>query len=135
MLKESCISLIFSNLVVLKSLNSNHHMHNLYANFVKILGVCKKFSANLVNELGNIPRCGMVPKFSDLEVIALKLTAESMSIDSESYLFALLADYKNEMPNLISCRQYNDRRKYIAALCETIRKRIVKRIDGARMSL
>ena len=29
-------------------------MHNLYANFVKILDVCKKFSANLVKKLGNI---------------------------------------------------------------------------------
>ena len=105
-------------------------MHNLYANFVKILDVCKSFSENLVNEHGNVPRPGVVPKFSDLEVIALNLTAENMSIDSESYLFALLEDYKNEMPNLISRRQYNDRRKYTAELCETIRKRIVERIDG-----
>ena len=41
-------------------------MHNLYANFVKILDVCKKFSANLVNELGKMPRPDVVPKFSDL---------------------------------------------------------------------
>ena len=34
------------------------------------------------------------------------------------------------MPNLISRRQYNDRRKITAELCETIRKRIVERIDG-----
>ena len=106
-------------------------MHNLYANFVKILGVCKKFSTNLVNELGNIPRPGVVPKFSDLEVIALNLTAENMSIDSESYLFALLEEYKGKMPNLISRRQYNDRRKYTAELCEAIRKRIVECIDGS----
>ena len=49
----------------------------MYANFVKILDVCKIFSANLVNELGNMPRPGVVPKFSDLEVIALNLTAIS----------------------------------------------------------
>ena len=36
------ISLIFNNLVVTKTLNSYHRMHNLYANFVKILDVCKK---------------------------------------------------------------------------------------------
>ncbi len=29
-------------------------MHNLFANFVKMLDVCKKFSANLVKKLGNI---------------------------------------------------------------------------------
>ena len=105
-------------------------MHNLYANFVKILDVCKKFSADLVNELGNMPRPGVVPKFSDLEVIALSLTSESMEIDSENYLFANLEDYRHMMPNLISRRQYNDRRKFTSKLCEKIRKRIVEHIDG-----
>ena len=32
MFKKMCISLIFSCLVVTKTLNSNHRMHNLYAN-------------------------------------------------------------------------------------------------------
>ncbi len=106
-------------------------MHYLYANFVKILDVCKSFSTNLVNELGNLPRPDMVPKFSDQEEIALNLTAENMSIDSENYLFALLEDYSEEMPNMISRRQFNDRRKYSADLCEIIRKRVVERIDGS----
>ena len=35
------------------------------------------------------------------------------------------------MTNLISHRQYNDRRKYTADLCERIGKRIVERIDGS----
>ena len=46
------MSLIFSNLVVFKTLSSNHRMHNLYTKFVKILEICKQFSENLVNELG-----------------------------------------------------------------------------------
>jgi hypothetical protein len=54
---------------------------------------------------GNLLRPGLVPKFSNLEVIALNLTAEHMSIDSENCLFALLEDYREEMQNLISCRQ------------------------------
>ena len=62
-------------------------MHNLYANFVKILEICKDFSKDLVNERGNLPRRGVVPRFSDLEVISLSLTAEYMSIDSENLLF------------------------------------------------
>ncbi|MBQ6078673.1 MAG: IS982 family transposase, partial [Muribaculaceae bacterium] len=36
MFKKLRISLIYSNLVVIKTLNSNHRMHNLYANFVRI---------------------------------------------------------------------------------------------------
>lgn len=34
------------------------------------------------------------------------------------------------MPNLISRRQYNDRRKTTSTLCDTIRKRIAEKIDG-----
>lgn len=44
------MSLIFSNLVVIKTLSSNHRMYNLYAKFVKILEICKQFSENLVND-------------------------------------------------------------------------------------
>ena len=81
--KKLYISLIFSNLVVFKTLSSNHRMYNLYTKFVKILEICKQFFENLVNESGNVPRRGSVPKFSDLEVVALSLTAEAESIDSE----------------------------------------------------
>ena len=105
-------------------------MRNLTANLVKILDICKKFSKNLVDERGNMPRRGVVPRFSDLEVIALSLTAEKFSIDSESYLFSLLEEYKSEIPNLISRRQYNDRRKFTANLCEQIRQNIALAMDG-----
>ena len=99
------MSLIFSNLVVIKTLSSNHRMYNLYAKFVKILEICKQFSENLVNDSGNVPRRGPVPKFSDLEVVALSLTAETESIDSEKWLFDYkLQEYKDSIPNLISRR-------------------------------
>ena len=62
-------------------------MRNFIANFVRILGICKDFAGNRVNELGNIPRCGVVPKFSDLEVIALGITAEAFGFDSEIFCF------------------------------------------------
>lgn len=108
-------------------------MYNFYAKFAKILEICKFFSENLVTEEGNIRRPGPVPKFSDLEVIALSLTAESESIDSEKWLFdCKLQEYKDCFPNLISRREYNDRRKKTARLCEEIRKRIVMKMDGAK---
>ena len=119
MSKRLYISLIFSNLVVTKTLSSNHRMYNLYTKFVKILEICKQFSENLVNESGNVPRRGPVPKFSDLEVVALSLTAETESIDSEKWLFDYkLQEYKDNIPNLISRRLFNDRRKKTSALCE-----------------
>ena len=72
-------------------------MYNLYTKFGKILEICKQFSANLVNESGNVTRRGPVPKFSDLEVVALELTAETESIDSEKWLF----DYKVWLTSII----------------------------------
>lgn len=47
------MSLIFSNLVVIKTLSSNHRMYNLYTKFARILEICKKYSENLVNESEN----------------------------------------------------------------------------------
>lgn len=106
-------------------------MCNFYTKFIKILEICKQNSLNLVNDLGNIPRRGPVPKFSDLEVVALSLTAETESIDSENWLFgSRLQEYAERMPNLISRRQFNDRRKSTAGLCEEIRKRLVLKMDG-----
>jgi len=106
-------------------------MHNFIAKFREILEICKHFAKNHVNERGNIPRCGVVPTFSDVEVVALSITAEGMSIDSENYLFNLLnKEYPGEIPNLITRRQYNQRRKKTMRLGESIRQSIAKAIDG-----
>ena len=106
------------------------HMHNLKTNFDKILNICKLHSKGLVDEYGNIPRCGVKPKFSDIEVIALSMTSEALSIDSENLLFSKInTDYKNEFPNIISRRHYNDRRKYCFHLQKELRERVAKEID------
>ena len=62
-------------------------MCNLYTKFVRFLEICKLFSNGLVTEKGTILRPGPVPRFSDLEVIALSMAAESEEIDSENWLF------------------------------------------------
>ena len=70
------------------------------------------------------------PRFSDLEVISLSMASEAVGIDSESLLFSRLKKYGHKMPNLISRRQYNDRRKFTAPLCKLIRERIANEMDG-----
>ena len=62
------------------------HRRNFIANFVRILGFSKEFAANRVNEHGHVPRSGVVPNFSDLEVIAPGITAEAFGFDSENLL-------------------------------------------------
>ena len=63
MSKRLYISLIFSNLVVFKTLSPNHRMYNLYTKFVKILEICKQLSEKLNNESGNVPHRGSVHRF------------------------------------------------------------------------
>ena len=130
MFKKLCILLIFSKLKVAKLLIDKYRMHNLYAIFAKLLNICKQVAGNLVNESGNIPIRGVVPRFSDLKIVALNITSESVGIDSESLLFAKFQEYKLEFPHLIFRRQYNDRRKITSSLCNTIRERMVTEMDG-----
>ena len=125
------ISQIFSNLECSIFKLYDLVMCNLYTKFVNFLEICKKFSEDLVTEFGNIRRPGPVPRFSDLEVIALSMAAEAEEIDSENWLFeAKLKECRSSIPNLISRRQFNDRRKSVSGLCEQIRSRIANRIDG-----
>ena len=50
-----------------------------------------------------------------------------LGIDSESLLFAKLQEYRKEIPNLISRRQYNDRRKITSPLCNAIREGLYRK--------
>ena len=58
-----------------------YHTHKLYAIFAKFLNICKQVAGNFVNESvagnfvnesGNVPRKGVVPGFSDLEIMAFE---------------------------------------------------------------
>lgn len=125
------ISQIFSNLECPIFKLYTLVMCNLFTKFVKFLEICKQFSSDLVTEKGNIRRPGPVPRFSDLEVIALSMAAESEEIDSENWLFeSKLKECRERIPNLISRRHFNDRRKAVSNLCEQVRSRIANSIDG-----
>lgn len=78
-----------------------------------------------------MPRRGVVPKFSDLEVIALSATAEAFGIDSESLLFRHLENERGDsLQNLVTRRQHNQRRKLTMKLGEEIRRDIAAAMDG-----
>lgn len=126
------MSLIFSKLVVSNPLIANIAlMHNFIVKFGKILDIFKEFAGNRVNDLGNVPRRGTVPRFSDLEILALSATAEIFNIDSENYLFYRLQnECADRFPHLITRRQYNQRRKLTYRLGEEIRKDIAAAMDG-----
>ena len=76
-------------------------MHNIKTNFDKIFEVVKAIIKGETDTGGNYRRRGTKPRFSDMEVIALSLTAECLSIDSEHYLFAKLnKEYRNDFKKL-----------------------------------
>ncbi|WP_147372280.1 hypothetical protein [Mariniphaga sediminis] len=105
-------------------------MYNFKVNFDKALKICKLNSNDLVNEFGNVPRPGPIPKFSDLEVISLSMMAEALGIDSENLLFLKIrTDYPEDFSTIISRRQYNDRRKSLFPLQKDIQSRMAKQID------
>ncbi|MEM0544115.1 IS982 family transposase, partial [Flavobacterium sp. j3] len=62
---------------------------------------------------------GRKEKMSDLEVVALSLTAEFMSIDSENSLFKEINN--QQIPNLIERSQFNKRRRKLFLFLEEVR--------------
>ena len=100
-LKKLHISHVFSNLEFPTFKYYIFVMCNLHTNLVKFLEICKQFSNELVNEKGNIVRRGPVPRFSDLEVVALSMAAEAEEIDSENWLFeSKLNEYRHPHKSL-----------------------------------
>jgi hypothetical protein len=106
-------------------------VHNIKTNFDKIYEVLQAILAEQVNEKGNYRRRGTVPKMSDIAVMALSLTAECLSIDSEHYLFSKLnTEYRHQFGQLISRRQYNERKKLLFEKLEHARKLLAARLNA-----
>lgn len=132
--KKLRILLIFINLINLRLLSSNRRMHNfLIVKSIRIYG--KKLTENRVNEHGNVPCYGVIPTFPDLEVIAFYLTAKAFGYDSENNLFQRLTESSDHIPNLLSKRQLDFRRKLMVRLAEEIRKNIAGCILNADVQL
>lgn len=97
-------------------------MHNFQVNYDKILTVLKS----------NFPSCSGIiqkrkPKLSDLELVAIELTSQYMSIDSEHQLFRLLESIGFQ--NLIHRSVYNRRKRTLAPFMEQIRMGLSERFN------
>ena len=56
---------------------------------------------------------------------------QAEGIDSENWLFeSKLKEFRSSIPNLISRRLFNERRKSVSGLSEQIRSRMARHIDG-----
>ena len=97
-------------------------MHNFQANYDKILEVLRKniTSSTLVNQ-------NRKPKLSDIELVAIDLTAQYMSIDSEHQLFRMLKTIN--FKNLIDRTVYNRRKRGLVNYIEQISVTLSERFN------
>lgn len=90
-------------------------MHNLASNFRLFFQITKSAFTHVILADDNFKFYPRKPKLSDIEIIALALTAESIGIDSENYLFGKLrCDYRAAFPQLIHRSNFNRRRKNLS---------------------
>jgi hypothetical protein len=93
-------------------------MSNIVKNYFRVLEVIRSLNCKSENKTN----VGRKQKISDLEVVALSLTAEFMSIDSENSLFKEID--KQQMPNLIERIQFNKRRRKLFLFLEEVRTKL-----------
>ena len=96
-------------------------MSNIVKNYFRVLEVISSLNCKSENKTD----VGRKQKMSDLEVVALSLTAEFMSIDSENSLFKEID--KQQIPNLIERSQFNKRRRKLFLFSEDIRTKLASR--------
>jgi len=98
-------------------------MNNFSANVEKIFETLKQFESKL-----NLKKQIRQPKMSDLELIAVDLTAEYMSIDSERQLFRILPQ---EISSRIERSVYNKRRRALFYEKHRLQQLMSEKITGA----
>lgn len=101
--------------------NKTISMSNIVKNYLRVLEVISSLNCELEFKSG----IGRKQKMSDLEVVALSLTAEFMSIDSENSLFKEIST--EQIPNLIERSQYNKRRRKLFLFSEKIRTKLASK--------
>ena len=98
-------------------------MNNFLTKYEKILEILKQFEtkSNFLNQI----RC---PRLSDIELIALDITAESLGIDSEYQLFRTLP---SPLSSKIERSVYNRRRRRLFFVKERIRKALAEKLTSS----
>lgn len=96
-------------------------MHDLKANFDKILPIVKQTLSDQLDMSGNLHIYPNKPDLPDTHIITLSLLQEVLSIDSEHWFWSKLqADYLQGFPDLPHLTNYNRRRKYLAGFTEQL---------------
>jgi len=96
-------------------------MHDLKANFDKILPIVKETLCEQLNAADNLQRYPHQPAWPDSYIITFALLQEALAIDSERWLWSKLkVDYAGDFPNLPHRTRYNRRRNRLAGWIEKL---------------
>ncbi len=105
-------------------------MHNLSTNFMIFLDIAKSVFKSSINTDDNFKFYPRKPKLSDCDILALALSAESIGIDSETYLFGKLKkDYFEQFPQLIRRCNFNRRKKVLAWYLQQLNQFLADRMN------
>ncbi|RYX84982.1 IS982 family transposase [bacterium] len=105
-------------------------MHNLTTNFTIFLNITKSVFKSSINTDYNFKFYPRKPKLSDCDILALALSAESIGIDSETYLFGKLKnDYFEQFPHLIHRCNFNRLKKVFAWYLRRLNKFLADRMN------
>jgi len=86
---------------------------------------------DLVKSQTRAPRPGVVPRFSDSELVAIVLYKELAGIESERQFLRLIRrDYLYLFPKLVGQSQFNRRTRALAWLIEKIRGTLLERLGA-----
>lgn len=95
-------------------------MNNFHANYNKILNVLK-----IITDKEQFLRQNRKPKLKDIELIAINLTSEYMSIDSECQLFRVLPE---NLKSKIERSVYNRRKRKLFFAMDFLRNKLCEKL-------
>lgn len=105
-------------------------MHNIRTNFRKFHEICKDLFQEEVHASGNFQFYPKAPKMTDLQIVALSLCMEALSIDSENLLWSKLkTDYATLFPKLIDRSRFNRRRKRLQPQIAQVQEIVSEKLE------
>ena len=110
-------------------------MHDLPAMYARILDIVASSAEACFRPDGNTRAYPKPPKLTDLEVIALASTAESLEVDSENLLWAKLRDYPDFLPHRCGRQAFNRRRRRLRRQIDLVNATIADWLDPETESL
>lgn len=121
-------SMVFAKNKVSNQVQST--MHNLKTNFDKFSELVQLFLKDEILPSGNFKKYPNPPKMTDVDILALTLCSESLSIDSENYFWSKLScDHATDFPNRIHRTNFNRRKRTLAPFLLKYNERIAEHLN------